>query len=238
MIKVAIPTHWRSDTILEKTLFLLSGLWYDITLFVNPKEQAQEYRERLWEAYKIVGLDFTNMWTLRNDILWYYNDWDKILMVDDDIWTLYKLYWKKLLQMTKNEVSELVEQWFWMCESAWYSLRWVYPSSNAICMRDIITYDKFIVWCFMGIIKSDINFDRDIHCKQDYDFTIQNIVKFWWAIRFENICTDNKYEKTKWWLQGKSRNHEESIRKLKQKRWGIIKDNPKRQNEILLNFKR
>ncbi len=116
--------------------------------------------------------------------------------------------------------------------------RWVYPSNNSMCMKDIIKYNKFIIGCFMGIIKTDLRFDSNINCKEDYDFTIQNVLRFGWTLRFEWISTDNKYAITKWWLQDFDRNwnHAKDIKTLKQKRWAIIKDNPKRPNEILLNF--
>lgn len=241
MIKVAIPTHGRSDAILEKTLFLLSWLWYEVTLFANPKGEKEKYEQLLGPAYNIVEIDtFTTMGALRNEILSHYSEWEKVLMIDDDIWTLYKIYGKKLFQLTKDEIRDLIEQGFGMCEASWYKLRWLYPSSNSMCMKDIIKYDKFIIGCFMWIIKSDITFDEKINCKEDYDFTIQNIVKFWGVIRFEWVCTDNKYAITKWGLQSTEResNHWKDIQRLKQKRGDLIKDNPKRPNEILLNFKK
>jgi len=238
-INVAIPTHWRSDIIKEKTLFLLRWLWYDITIFANPKWEEDKYKEELWNAYKIVEIGkFTTMWALRNEILSYYKEWDMVLMIDDDIWNLYNVSNHKLFQMTPTEIQNLIEQWFWMCEASWYKLRWLYPSNNPMCMSNIIKYDKFIIGCFMWIIKSNLQFDNNINCKEDYDFTIQNVLKHGWVIRFEWYCTDNKYWITEWWLQATWRTDQWDIKKIKQKRWKIIRDNPKRPNEILLNFKR
>lgn len=236
-IKVAIPTHWRSDMIEEKTLFLLRNLWFDITIFANPFWEARKYEEVLWDRYKIVEIEeFETMWKLRNDILDYYQDWDKILMIDDDVSMMYKLSWKKKLQMTDKELMELIEQWFGLCEASWYKLWWVCPTTNPLSMNEKIKYNKFIIGTFMGIIKTDLRFDPNINNKEDYDFTLQNIVKFGGTIRFDWVCTDNKYLKTKWWLQDAPRTQGRDVLRLKAKRWDKVIIREDKEWEILLNI--
>lgn len=236
-VKVAIPTHWRCDTIQEKTLFVLRNLWLDITIFANPFWEARKYREVLWDKYNIVEIEeFVNMPKLRNDILDYYKDWDKILMIDDDISIISKLVRKwKSLHITDKELKDLIEQWFWLCEASWYKLWWIYPNDSRLCMSNTIWYNKFIIWAFMGIIKTHLRFDEKIRFKSDYDFTLQNIAVYWWTIRFNNISTNNDYLRTKGWLQTASRSQTMSILRLKAKWWDKITIRSDKEWEILLN---
>ena len=236
-VKVAIPTHWRSDMIEEKTLFLLRNLWLDITIFANPFWEARKYEEVLWDKYKIVEIEeFTTMWKLRNDILDYYEDWDKILMIDDDVKIIYKLVAKhKALHITDKELLETIEKWFWLCEASWYKLRWIYPSNSRLCMSNTIWYNKFIVGTMMWIIKTDLRFDPKINNKEDYDFTLQNIQRFGWTIRLNDIAASNCYWKTKWWLQDAPRTQTRDILRLKAKRWDKITIRADKEWEILLN---
>lgn len=242
MIKVAIPTHNRADLIQEKTLKLLKGLDFDITIFANPKGEGQKYTH-LW--YKVVEIEeFTTMGKLRKQILNNYEIWDKILMIDDDIWALRELIvkdgkpWLKTLE--PKVLKMFIENGFYYLEKYWFKLFWIYPSENPFFMDYKISDRKFIIWCFMWIIKTDINFDERINWKEDYDFTLKNIVKFGWCLRFDWINTDNKYGITKGGLQQNDKrikNAQIDIAILKSKRGNFIKNNPKRQNEILLNIK-
>ena len=239
--KIAIPTHWRADIIKQKTLSLIKDLWAEITIFANPCWEKGKYYQFLWKEFNIVEIPtFTTMGKLRNDILDYYNEWDKILMLDDDVSKIYKLCFKNgkpnKEEISTNEFLELIEQWFGMCESIWYKLRGVNSSQNPLCMKNVIKYDKFIDWTFLWIIKSKLRFDDQINNKEDYDFTIQNVKAYWGAIRFDRICTDNKYLATKWGLQNSPRTQEKDIVRLDMK-WGkIIKRNPKKAEEIFIRL--
>lgn len=235
--KIAIPTHWRSDIIWQKTLSLVKNLWAEVTIFVNPAWEKELYEKELGKGYNIVEIkEFTTMWKLRNEILSYYKEWDWILMLDDDVSTMYKLQDNNKVPITDEEFIDLIEQWFWMCEASWYKLRGVNSSQNPLCMKNVIKYDKFIDWTFLWIIKSELRFDDQINNKEDYDFTIQNVKAYWGAIRFDRICTDNKYLATKWGLQNRPRTQEKDIARLEMK-WGkIIKRNPKKAEEIFIRL--
>lgn len=220
---------------------MIKDLWAEITIFANPYWEKAKYSKFLWNRFNIVGIPtFTTMWKLRNDILSYYNEGERILMLDDDISKIYKLCFKNgkagRETISTQEFLEVIECWFGMCESAWYKLRWIYPSANPLCMKDVVSYNKLIIGTVMGIIKSKISFDENVNCKEDYDFTIQNVLTFWWTIRFDYLCHDNKYAKTKWWLQDAPRSQQKDIAILEKKWWNIIKRNPKKIDEIFIKF--
>jgi hypothetical protein len=92
------------------------------------------------------------------------------------------------------------------------------------------------------LIKHDIevNFDRNLKNKVDYDFTLSNIQKYGGMLRCNRILATYQHWNNRGGLFD-IRNNEvsrQSITYLKQK-WGdnIIRDNTKRPNEILLRVK-
>lgn len=238
-IKVAIPSHNRVDILKNKALKLLEWMDCEITIFANPKWEAEKYRKEFPGLRIIEIAEFKWMGKLRAEILNHYQEWDFVLMIDDDIWELKRLEWKKLVKISKEESQDFIRIAFIKCLQWWNKLWGVCPTDNAFFMSDKIFRNKFIIGCFMWIIKSDLNFDDNIFGKEDYDFTLQNILTYWWVDRHDYIATDNKYWTTKWGLQDTKRASiaQKDISILKSKYGSIIRDNPKRPNEILLNLK-
>ncbi len=238
-IKVAIPSHNRVDILKNKALKLLEWMDCEITIFANPKGEAEKYRKEFPDLRIIEIAEFNWMGKLRAEILNHYEEGDFILMIDDDIGELKILVWKKIESMSKKISQEFIVKAFNHLKNTWNYLWWICPTDNAFYMSEKICRNKFIIGCFMGIIKTDLNFDSEIYWKEDYDFTLQNILTYWWADRHDYIATDNKYWTTKGGLQDTKRANiaQRDIQLLKNKYWDIIRDNPKRPNEILLNLR-
>lgn len=241
MIKIAIPTHKRIDIIESKVLKLLEWLDYETTIFPNPSEDIPEYKKLLWDRYNIVDLwEYKSIWNFRHKMLDYYKEWDRILMIDDDIGKLYTKHWDTINECDSKTKKNIIETMFDYIDVRWQKLRWVYPVNNPFFMWDRISKNKFLINCFMGIIKTELNFDKNLYSKEDYDFTLQNIVKYGWVSRLDFVTTDNKYWKTKGWLQAnpiRTEKTEQDIVYLEQKWRDLIKRNTKRPWEILFNFR-
>ena len=228
-INIAIPSHNRVDMLKEKTLKLLEWLW-EITIFANPKGEADKYRKEFPDIRIVEIEEFSWMGKLRADILSHYQEWDYILMVDDDIWELKQLTTGKckLRTLDKQAVYQFIYQAFDALQEKGKKLWGVCPTDNPFYMSDKVCNNKFIIWCFMGLIKTDLEFDPEIYWKEDYDFTMQNILCFGWVDRYDYITTDNKYWTTKGGLQDTSRANiaQRDIQVLKSKYGSMIKDNP------------
>lgn len=248
-IKVAIPTYGRADTILKDTLSIFEWAedYFDITIFANPKGQKSEYEKVLKWKCKIVELEKTSWFSnIVNQILDYYDIWDEIMLLDDDIkriLTAKKIKWKtKTVVLTTSEFAEIIHKGFNSCKKLGFKYWGLQPSSNRMNFTNTISCTAYVRNTVSGIIVSDLRFDEDILDKCDYDFTLQNIFRFWWALRFNMFWYLSKYNTNKWWLNDDLKARElrqiDSIKKLKQKWPEIIKDHPKRKNEIIMRFKK
>lgn len=103
-----------------------------------------------------------------------------------------------------------------------------------------ISLTHFIGGWFM-IIKNgtDLRFDPKIKLKEDYDYTLQHITKYGGAIRCNFILADFAHFSNKGGVVDYRTEEleQETIAYLKKKWNGLIKDHPRRKNEILLNVK-
>lgn len=119
----------------------------------------------------------------------------------------------------------------------------VAPTPNAFFYNpdEPISHKKFCVGSFLVIrSNTDLRFDPNLTLKEDYDYTLQHIFKYGKIARFNNILASFSHYSNKGGVVGYRNNRREqyNINYLK-KKWGteIIKDNPKRPNEILLKVK-
>lgn len=246
MIKIAIPTHWRSKTIIEDTLKIVKQFnkdTFEIYIFPNPIEETEKYTHLGSDNIYVVWLPTKWILQTRNQILEYFNEWDEIFFMDDDITWAFIWYnknnkWVKQ-DLSINQIEQAITKWFKDIKEKGLKLFWFYPVQNAFFMSKTIKVNQFIIASAFGMIKTDLKFDENLPLKEDYDFTIQNYIKYGWAIRYNYITFKAKHYTNAWWCQTERNDNREKIScdYLKQKWWDFIKENPKRENEILLNLK-
>lgn len=124
-----------------------------------------------------------------------------------------------------------------------YHLAGVAPTSNPYFSdpeKRIVTH-KFIVGDLIIISPdTDLRFDESLKLKEDYDFTLQHLHRYGGVARVDSIMAVFKH-RTNPGGAVEFRNAEreqEAIAYLKAKWPGEIRDNPRRENEILMKWRK
>lgn len=166
-------------------------------------------------------------------------------MLDDDIEGVYRLgtnehLKKELKKMSGSEFKEFSEYAFTLLEKNNIKLWGMYPVYNAFYMDNKINRTGFCIGTMIGIINNELRFDPTLYLKEDYDFTIKNIIKYKKVARFNYITTkaDHYNNPGGCCQQRKEDPNKESLYcdRLLAKYPGITRRNPKRENEILINI--
>jgi len=239
-MKIAIPTYKRADTIEELSLKIFRKLSYPIYLFVHTEEQKKQY-EKI-KGVEIVVSNAIGIVGQRNFILNYFKEGEEIVQIDDDIQDIFILksgYPRgKLEKLEGNQLEGFIEQAFADLKREGLKLWGVYPVPNAFYMDNGMSRNNFVIATFMGIIVSNLRFDSDLILKEDYDFTLQNIM-IGGTLRYNFITVKAKHYVNSGGVKEirDDKNEQKSIAVLKAK-WGDwIKNNPRRKNEILIKRK-
>lgn len=124
-----------------------------------------------------------------------------------------------------------------------FHLAGVAPTSNPYFSdpnKRIVTH-KFIVGDFIIVSPdTDLRFDENLKLKEDYDYTLQHLHRYGGVARVDSIMATFKH-RTNPGGAVEFRNAEreqEAISYLKAKWPGEIRDNPRRENEILMKWRK
>lgn len=114
------------------------------------------------------------------------------------------------------------------------------PTSNPFYYNPEKPYRSagFIVADFILIRPCELRFDTKLRLKEDYDFTLQHLAKYGRVARLDNLMASFAHRTNKGGAVAyrTSELEQQSIAYLRTK-WGkAIKNNPRRENEILLNI--
>lgn len=244
-IVIAVPTYKRVNI---TTLTLLSAFdKKDIYLFVNDIEEENRYEE-VNQGYNIVVTGTKGIQNARNAILDYFADGTRILQLDDDISAFEKLeagiknfkIQKYLRELTPVEIKEMIEEGFRVCEKNGAKLWGVYPVENAFYMSQSLSNKDFVIGSFAGIINNPIRFNTDLALKEDYAYTIDNIIQYKKIVRYNNITMKiAHYTNSGGCVELRTSNEnkeKECFDKLMSMYPGILRANPKRENEVLMSL--
>jgi len=236
-IKIAIPSYKRAEQIASLTLKLIDTEIFDVYVFVR-QEETYTYQEHCPDA-TVVWTDAIGITPTRNAILDYFQEGDKVLMLDDDIKSVKFLFKDKLQKLNKEQITKLIIREFDKCEKQGLKMWWIYPIANNFFMSSKYNTKCFIIWTFAGIINTELRFDETLTLKEDYDYSLQHIFTYGWVLRNNSVAVEAIHYTNKWWcVDYRDKNREQiAINILKKKWWTIIRDNSKRENEILLNLK-
>jgi len=184
MYKIAIPTYKRANDC-QTARWLSKGI-----IYCHQFEVADYKKYNDNEVVAIPdSLAGKGMAVIRNFIL-DNTKGEKVIMLDDDIKQFGYVEDLKMHMMTEQEVYDMFENGFRMCEEAGTKLWGVNLQSDKKFYRQYSPFSlsSVILGPCMGIIKDDeIRFDDKLGLKEDYDYSLQVLRKFRKILRF------NKY---------------------------------------------
>ena len=144
-------------------------------------------------------------------------------------------------QINKPNFSVIVREMFNLLSTTPLHLAGVAPTANLFFYNPLkpIGLKHFIIGDLMLIKRSKLRFDEKLSLKEDYDFTLQHIKQFGGVLRLNYILPNFKHYTNKGGAVAirTEEREQEAIQYLKNKWGSSIRDNPRRENEILLRIK-
>lgn len=124
----------------------------------------------------------------------------------------------------------------WALDSTGLKLAGCSPTDNLYFARAGVSTRKFIVGDLIMVRPTELRFDERLRLKEDYDFTLQHWATYGGAARCDYIAPSfAHYTNAGGAVEHRTAELEqETIAYLKAKWPGMIRDNPRRANEILL----
>jgi hypothetical protein len=235
--KIAIPSLGRFNKL--KTLPIANEIVGEdnVFVFLHNDEELSRYQVNYKANYIVTNLPI-GIAGQRNAILNHFQDKEKIVMLNDDITEFYELGYGELLPLSPKEIFQRFNEAFSICEKEKAYLWGVYPIKNHFYMSDKIITNGFIIGSVMGIINNSLRFDESFHTKEDYDFTLQNLMKYRKVMRFDNLTMNATHSEKSgggcsYAYQDGS--HKEACEKIL-KKWGkFVRRNRHREDEIIIN---
>jgi hypothetical protein len=218
-----IPTWYVSDNEDLKS-YIASGVGKDVTSYgITIGGKLVESRNKIIEDAKTFGKKYA-------------------VILEDDLTSLHIAANKKDKMVIS--ISGAIELMVSRMENELrgrFKLAGVAPTANAFFYNpeEPISFTKFCIGSFM-IIRTDcdLRFDNNLTLKEDYDYTLQHIQKYGGVVRCNDILANYQHYSNKGGVVGyrTTETEQQNINYLK-KKWGqMIRDNPKRPNEILLQI--
>jgi hypothetical protein len=112
----------------------------------------------------------------------------------------------------------------------------VYPVKNEFFMKDRINNKSFIIGWIMGIIVNELRFDETMPTKEDYDYAIQNLVKYKKVARFDYLTCNAKYQAKGGLDYVYGTDKERQAREMLLAKWNIVKENKNKDNEVYIDL--
>ena len=210
----------------------------DATWFVGDNE---------YEQYKSNGakqvIESGSLIESRNQALQHsFDKGQDCVMLDDDFVRIQNYQHNTLTTISLQQAIEQAQLILYEALRARFYLAGFAPTTNTFYynMNKPITFNTFIISAFIYVRHGcNLYFDTNLRTKEDYDYTLQHIDKYGGAARINYILPEFKHFGNKGGVVDyrTPQVEQNSIAYLKRK-WGndIIRDNPRRANEILLRI--
>lgn len=169
-MKVAIPTHYRSNTIGKQALHLvldeMSVPYNDVYLFVSNQDEYDRYKSVVPDGINIIVANTNHARDKFNYIHTYFEQGTEVLLVEDDV--------KGLVSLIGKSPKHIVEGGFKAMHHNGTQVWGIYPSSNKLFMNGTITKGcVFLVANLYGFVS---NHDERLlvqeYCKTDYERSV------------------------------------------------------------------
>lgn len=163
------------------------------------------------------------------------------LQLSDDIKRIRRLMPDESTEIVElSEIVQLMRER--LRESIFFNLAGVAPTDNAFFsnVSKPVAFAHFCVGDFILVLPSVPRFDENLSLKEDYDFTLQHIQEYGGVVRSNDVLVSFAHRSN---VGGAvayrtAKREQEAIRLLKSKWGGVIRDNPRRLNEVLLKLPR
>lgn len=187
-MKIAIPTHRRSDVIKKLTLSLLKEFDKNlIYIFISDEKDMELYKKECI-GYNLVLCNTDNATDKFNYIQEYFDDNDYIFVIEDDI--------KKIQSLVTDDLKKLFNFIESYCLNKRIKAFGVYPSSNKFFMSKTIDIGlTYIVANMFGFrAKKDKRLLCTLKTKNDYERSVKYYRNLGNVARFNFIsCLTNNY---------------------------------------------
>jgi hypothetical protein len=187
-MKIAIPTHRRSDVINKLTLSLLQGFdKQDIYIFVSDSKDMPLYQKEC-AGYNLILCNTDNATDKFNYIQEYFDDGHYIFVIEDDI--------KKIQSLVTSDVKKLFTFMESYCQNKKIQSFGIYPSSNKFFMSK--TIDVGLTYIVANLFGFKANRDKRLLCslrsKTDYERSVKYYKHLGNIARFNFVsCLTNNY---------------------------------------------
>lgn len=237
MIYYGIPSYKRAFQ--SKTIDYLSSMGVPrerIILSLQNEDDVKEYTAKGFaDKSIIIQCEGYCVSDNRNNILDYAerNGIKRLLMLDDDVSGIDILNGGKYFRVN-NEAQ--LEQLFDFADKHNAPIWGTYPLKNAMFQKMQIKLRCIFIGTCIGFTDMSLRFDNTIRVKEDYELCLRVISSRRNSIRFDHIavvashksiggCADD-------WAAGESA---KATQELLRRYEGLIRENPKRRGEILMN---
>jgi len=137
-------------------------------------------------------------------------------------------------------LDDAVRLMFAAMDSTGSRLVGVAPTSNAFFFnpnKPVHTV-AFVVGDLIAVRPTPLRFDEELRLKEDYDYTLQHVVKYGVIARCNSVLATFAHKTNKGGAcdYRTTELEQQTIQQLRVKWPGLIKDNPRRKDEILLNL--
>lgn len=211
----------------------ITQIKYPFVKLIVKESEANDYIKNGNEIIICPNEAQGNIAKIRNYIIdKYLNDFDAIVIIDDDCKGLG--YWQKQKYkiFESDELQEFFESMYILTKEFNYKLFGFNCVIDKGAYREHTPFstNKFIgAPCGMILKGNECRYDEDIPLKEDYDFTLQNLKKYKGALRANFASYDVKQAEQKGGCANmRNLQEEEKQFNLLQKKWGtkiIQKDN-------------
>lgn len=174
--RFCIPSYKRSENVRTVEYLYNGGIdKKDIFIFVKNEEEEVLYRKNYGQKANIVCGHDRNIAHARNNILNYFPQMTRIVMLDDDITSIVRKDGKDCKKMSVDEFLSFLEFAFTYVETGNASTFTVYPIANGFFMSDKIDEKNIGLATVMGIVNRNYRFDETYYLKEDYEFCLRQI---------------------------------------------------------------
>ena len=229
----AIVSHKRSDNVES-----MQNLVGDDVVWYVGKDEKEDYINS--GAKKVI--ESGALCHSRNMVLDDAEKFDYSVQFSDDLKRIEKVSVLGSKKIKKEiTVDESLEEIITQMDKYGMYLGAVSPTNNEFYFSETrpIGLRHFCLGDLHVVKKCDLRFDENLTLKEDYDYTLQHIKKFGGVCRLNHILPTFTHRVNKGGAVAvRTESLEQENIKLLKKKWGsLIRDNPRRPNEILLNIK-
>jgi len=170
-------------------------MYPEVTLVVS-EDEAEEYKKNGNVVITCPNEIQGNLCRVRNWIIdEHIKDYDCIVLMDDDNSGVFRWENQEFIKLRGEEFYEEVEKCTILCKDYGYYF-WgmnCMPDKGAYMEHTPFGTTRYIGGPFQCIMNgNELRYDETLPLKEDYDYTLQNLLKYGGALRFNYLSYRNK----------------------------------------------